>query len=262
VGSTKTRTPLLTSYYSGHTNASKLYNGMIYPIRNLSVKGFIWDQGEENRNDNPLSNYGWLSYALINNWRETFNQGTLPFYYVQMTPYSTDYFSTNPWGSSTKITFSLFREVQGAIRAVPKTGMAVTADIDDLLRLHPRNKKLIGERLAMLALQNDYKAPINAVGPQFKNAVYNGGNKITLNFINADGLNSGGKPVNQWFYLANADKVFYKAVAVISGNTVVITIPSNMTNVKTIRYAFVDVAIGNIKNGAGLAMEPFRTDTW
>lgn len=33
-----------------HQTPSLLYNAMIYPIRNLAVKGMIWYQGEANRN--------------------------------------------------------------------------------------------------------------------------------------------------------------------------------------------------------------------
>ncbi|RYY71873.1 MAG: hypothetical protein EOO13_01605, partial [Chitinophagaceae bacterium] len=119
------------AYYSNINNhrATELYNGMIYPLKNLSIKGFIWYQGENNRDDQPPSNYTKLNSAMIGNWRTLFNQGQLPFYYVQMTPLAADFFNTDPWGDDPKkFDYALFREAQTNIRAVPGTGMAVTMD--------------------------------------------------------------------------------------------------------------------------------------
>lgn len=99
--------------YSGINNATELYNGMINPLKDLSISGFIWYQGENNKNNNPVSDYTKLNSALIVGWRTIFNQGNLPFYLVQMPPFAQDYFATTPLGGDlTKDSYAKFREAQ------------------------------------------------------------------------------------------------------------------------------------------------------
>ncbi len=63
-----------------------LYNAMIHPLANYSIKGVIWYQGESNRNDAQL--YRTLMSTLIAGWRKDWNLGSFPFYYVQIAPFS------------------------------------------------------------------------------------------------------------------------------------------------------------------------------
>ena len=51
---------------------------------------------------------------------------------------------------------AFLREAQLKTLSVPNTGMAVTMDIGAVDNIHPRQKKPVGERLALLALANDY----------------------------------------------------------------------------------------------------------
>ncbi|RYE06658.1 MAG: hypothetical protein EOP51_34365, partial [Sphingobacteriales bacterium] len=57
--------PVLANYYTGRNGASRTYNGMIYPVHNLSITGILWDQGESNQYDEPVSNYTRLNTAMI-----------------------------------------------------------------------------------------------------------------------------------------------------------------------------------------------------
>ena len=254
--------PVLDAYYSGRNNSSKLFNGMIYPLRNLSIKGFTWYQGESNRNDKPVSNYTKLNSLMIENWRQTFNQGELPFYLVQMTPYDQDFLT----GSSKKDNdYAFFREAQAGVRIVSNTGMAITMDVGSIKRIHPRNKKPVGERLALLALNKTYNNPLQCLGPQYLSFTTNN-LKATINFVpgTANGLNTiNNEPINQFFFVAGTDKTFRKATAVISGNQIIVTAPANTPlPIQAVRYAFTNYPITNLQNSDGLPMEPFRTDSW
>ena len=51
---------------------------------------------------------------------------------------------------------------------LPETGMAVTLDIATVMNIHPPFKKEVGERLAFLALNNDYGMKYPSVGPVYK----------------------------------------------------------------------------------------------
>ncbi|RYE14728.1 MAG: hypothetical protein EOP51_27700, partial [Sphingobacteriales bacterium] len=260
--------PKIAVYNNLNKNdATKLYNGMIYPLRNLSLKGVIWYQGENNRDDQPVTNYAYLSAAQIKSWRELFNQGQLPFYYVQMTPLAGSFFATNPWGDNPVANdYAFFREAQSFIRAVPGTGMAVTLDCGELIKIHPRIKKPIGERLALLALQNDYGQNVQSIGPQYQSFTQSS-NTVTISFKpgTADGLKrSDNRALGQYFFVAGTDKKFRQGVATLSGNQVIITVPNGTPlPVQAVRYAFTNFPMDcNVTNAAGLPMEPFRSDTY
>lgn len=244
----------------------RCYGGMINPIAKLSIKGFIWYQGEADQHMLPVSDYTDINNRLIQYWRNAFNQGNLPFYFVQLAPFAEDYFDTNPVGGNpTDDYLAKFREAQANLLTTPATGMAVTMDVGEASNHHPRNKKPVGERLALLALKNAYNLDVASIGPRYLS--YNQtGLKLTINYVNgtAEGLNTpNSAPLNQLFFVSGADSVFRNAPAVISGNTVVLSVPENLPGtVVAVRYAFTNAAITNLQNAAGLPAEPFRTDNW
>ena len=96
-----------------------LFNGMIAPLLNLDIKGFIWYQGESNRHEPQL--YGKLFPVMVADWRKQWQQGELPFYFVQIAPYgSSDKSRSGP----------LLREAQlKAMGIIPNSGMASTMDV-------------------------------------------------------------------------------------------------------------------------------------
>lgn len=207
----------LNAFYS-KGNSSTLYNGMIYPLRKLSIKGYVWDQGEGNRHDYSVGLYYYLNAGMIGNWRSIFNQGNLPFYYVQMTPYAENFFNTNPWGDDpTANDYAKFREVQTQVRSTINTGMAVTMDINEIVNIHWKAKKTGGERLALLALNKTYgQTGVQCVGPQYSYFTQNA-TQVLIYYVNgtANGLNSiGGQPLDKnQFLVAGTDHVFRAAAS-------------------------------------------------
>jgi len=254
------------STYSTINYATQLYNGMIYPFTSVPISGFIWYQGENNRHNNPPGDYTRLNSAMIIGWRNAFNQGQLPFYFVQMPPFAVDYFATTPLGGDlTADDYAMFREAQTNIRQVTGTGMAVTMDAGEPANQHPRNKKPVGERLALLALKNTYGNNVQCYGPKYLSYTTNG-SMATISFVSgtADGLNTiNNQPLNQYFFVAGTDHNFVQASAVINGNQIVLTAPQSVPlPIQAIRYAFTNAPVTNLQNSAGLPMEPFRTDVW
>ena len=264
VGAIESNSTLSASYLSG---SSTFYNGMINPLTGLTIKGFIWYQGENNQNDAPKSDYTLLNTALINGWRSMFNQANLPFYYTQLTPFAQDYTTTTPPGGDTTLdNLGLFREAQANIRkSATGTGMAVTMDVGEVANHHPRNKKPVGERLALLALNNTYGQSVQSVGPQYASFSANQ-YTVTVNFVagTANGLSTiNNAPLAQHFFVAGTDQVFRWASAKIVGSTIVITAPAaTPLPVQAVRYAFTAAPITNLQNSAGLPAEPFRTDSY
>ncbi len=256
--------PALSGYLAG---SSAYYNGMISPLTRLAIKGFVWYQGENNQHDIPVSNYTILNSALISGWRQQFNQPDAGFYYTQLTPFAEDYNKTTPPGGDTTSDYlAMFREAQANIR-IASTGaaMAVTMDVGEAANHHPRNKKPVGERLALLALNGSYGQSVACTGPQY--ASFTASQYIvTVNFKagTANGLSTlSNTPLAQHFFVAGTDHVFRWAPASIVGNTIVIKAPpATPLPVQAVRYAFTNAPITNLQNSDGLPAEPFRSDNW
>lgn len=228
--------------------ASLLYNGMIYPLRNTSVKGVIWYQGESNvaRYQKYINQQKTFVSHLRTLWRNV----ELPFYYVQIAPH----------GNKNNKNLPYMREAQMKCEAlIPNSGMVVVLDSGEENCIHPASKKVVGDRLAYLALLNDYgKKGISAYSPVYKEKEIKD-NKIILYFDRADmGLTSFGKELKN-FEIAGEDKIFYKAKARIEGSKVIVW-SDEVQNPLDVRYAFHNFVKGDLFGISGLPVSSFRTD--
>ncbi|HEX8677033.1 MAG TPA: sialate O-acetylesterase, partial [Segetibacter sp.] len=59
-----------------------LFNAMVAPVINYTIKGILWYQGESNISN--ASEYGKFLPSLIKDWRNQWKQGDVPFIYVQL----------------------------------------------------------------------------------------------------------------------------------------------------------------------------------
>lgn len=228
---------------------TRLYNGMIHPLKNLTIQGAIWYQGEGNVR--RADQYRELFSTMITQWRTAF-ESEIAFYFVQISPFN----YRNAGNPS-----AYLREAQLQTLTVPHTGMAVTMDIGNLTDIHPKNKQEVGRRLALWALAHDYKLDVAYSGPLFKAATFANG-KATLSFDHVgDGLTThDGQPPSH-FQLAGDDQVFHDATAVIEGDTVVVSADA-VPQPSAVRYAFTDTAQPNLVNQAGLPASSFRSDNY
>ncbi len=248
----------------------RLHNSMVNPVMRFSCRGFLWYQGEAD----------WLKYkqypkaqlAIMDYWREHFNcPEDAPFYYVQLAPYGNGmaWDKLNGFYMSGYIeSYALMREAQGNIRNMTEnTGMAVTLDVGDLDDIHPKKKAPVGDRLARLALHNDYgMSDVVCVGPVYKSKALEGG-VLKLKFDNAEGLRTSDGQAPVHFYVSTAETAeFSAAAAEIHGEEIWLTSELISSAVSAdalqVRYAFLYAAETNFENGAGLPAEPFRTDNW
>jgi sialate O-acetylesterase len=253
----KSREPVTTEMSFGHVlSPTLLYNAILHPLTGFSIKGFIWYQGESNRADNEK--YTRLLTYMIQGWRDDFGQGDLPFYFVLMPPYKVTKTETLQ-----AYDYATFRASQMDVRKLKNTEIANIMDLNEPENLHPHNKKPAGERLAMIALNKDYglKA-IPYLGPQVKKIKITGSHvKISFKNTVVGGLATSDSLAPRQFFVAGDDKVFHIAKAAIDGNNVVLECDS-VSNPVAVRYAFINQAVTNLMNKAGLPAEPFRTDDW
>lgn len=240
--------PKMTVEISAYTPTT-LYNAMIHPLIPYTIKGAIWYQGESNTG-NPRQ-YTKLFPLMIKNWREDWQLGDFPFYFVQIAPYN--------YGDQTHS--ELLREAQLKTLAVKNTGMVVTLDIGNPQNVHPANKKDVGERLALWALAKDYDKKYSFSGPIYK-AMKTDHGKIILTFDYAkNGLVIKELNGENNFLIAGKDKIFRKAKVKVEGNKLIIS-NDEVKNPIAVRYAFSNTSEATLFNKEGLPASSFRTDDW
>lgn len=118
---------------------SGLYNKMIYPLRRLKLKGFLFYQAESN-SAHP-KDYEFLFRAMIEEWRSLFNQQDIPFVFAQLPDFMGEgaEIGTDKW--------DWLRRSQKKVLDMPHTSMAVLYDLGQYNELHPQNKKEVAARL-------------------------------------------------------------------------------------------------------------------
>jgi sialate O-acetylesterase len=114
----------------------KFYTPMIEPLTKFKIRGFLWYQGETNCFLNETISYAYKMKILITSWRKAWNEGDLPFYYVQIAPFN--YSKTKGKVILTEDTEPLFWEAQSQLLRLANTGMVSTSDLTDSNEdLHP-----------------------------------------------------------------------------------------------------------------------------
>jgi sialate O-acetylesterase len=202
-----------------------------------AIRGATWYQGERNAKSEMGYEYDRLLEHHVETWRRIWaERGGLPienfpFYYIEMSHRHERSDYEFPW---------LRDRLRRANEMIPNGLMAHY--IDGGPDLHPDNKQLAGQRLALLARRDIYGEPnLVAQGPLL-DAVTPVGNKLVLTFTQVNGgLQSLTDPSGgslDYFEVAGADGVYYDASAQIVGDTVEVS-NLNVPNPLHVRYLFL-----------------------
>ncbi|MCJ8733554.1 hypothetical protein PDJAM_G00224870 [Pangasius djambal] len=136
-------------------NSTVLWNAMIHPLLNMTIKGAIWYQGEANAQYNQ-DKYSCTFPAMIDDWRMAFHAGSegqtaqdFPFGFVQLCTYrkvTQDGFPEIRWHQTADYGFAPNERMK-------KTFMAVAVDLPDESSpwgsIHPRDKQDVAYRLVL-----------------------------------------------------------------------------------------------------------------
>jgi sialate O-acetylesterase len=242
------------------------YNGQIHPLSGIPIKGFLFYQGESNTK--RALEYRLMMKKLMEDWRSLWGMGNLPFYYIQM-------FNMGISGNQLyeEGNWQDIREQQEqllTVENIPNVGMAVSIDTnddpnnaDDLIRIHPKNKVPVGERLAKIALKNTYRMNIVGESPILSHYIFSNDTAYLVfkNYGNGLKIKTGDSEL-RGFVLAGVDKVFKSAVAKIINDSTLILKSSLVGSPVSARYAWSKNPICNLNNSSDLPAGPFRTDTW
>ena len=257
---------------SDNRDPSWMFNGKLNPVIPYAIRGCIWNQGYANIGGG-LTYYNNL-HSLISGWRKCWNRPELPVYFHQF---------YCPNGVTDQLSLDSMSQMRlGALlaRDIPHTGMACQIDVSGAI--HYRNKAVSGQRLALHALKNQYGKDLVVEGPIFKSYKVDG-DKVTVEFdfakgglvVGETGTNAmGGKGKDATgfsdpkiiengddkvtlFYLADENRVWYRATMRIDGDKVTVTSPK-VKSPRGVAYATGGVGfVPNLYNHALLPMSPF-----
>lgn len=228
-----------------------LYNGMISPLINFTIKGALWYQGESNTS-NP-SEYAKTFPALINDWRQKWNQGDFPFLFVQLPNFMEA--SPEPRESN----WAALRQAQLETLSLPNTGMAVAIDLGEWNDIHPLNKEAVSNRLALLARKIAYgEYKIDASSPMPLSAEFKSDKVIvSFKYVGSGLMIKNGTELKS-FAISNDGVHFVWAKAKITGNTVAVW-NENIANPTVVRYAWDNnPSDANLYTKEGLPSTPFE----
>jgi len=250
-----------------------LYNAMIRPLAPFAIKGAIWYQGESNAQ--KAYRYRDLMPSMILDWRALWGYD-FPFYITQLAGYK------KVAGVPGDDDWAELREAQEmATEMLDRCGMACIIDLGEAEDIHPVRKREVGERLARLALANDYGRRLVTTGPRYESFRI-AGRSIVVRFTDVAGglrvipsgdfagdrYGSRGEKVEKaesgvlsGFQIAGPDRVWHWADARIEGDTVVVS-SADVPHPVAVRYAWSANPVCNLFNAEGLPAWPFRTDDW
>ncbi len=255
---------------------SGLYNGMIAPLTPYSIRGILWNQGENNAGDKGFR-YRTMFLAMIEDWRKAWGQGQVPFLFVQLARYRSNGY------------FPLLRESQHEALQLANTGMVVSADVGMVSDVHYPDKATLGHRMRLVADKVAYGQAIEASGPELQQLTAADGTLRLWFSDTAGGLRLRTPPSPDFapltpqtpaaetadhkavvmtpippaaparaFMIAGEDGHFFPATPMIEGSTIMLH-SDQVTQPTQVCYEWEDTALAMILwNGTGLPASPFR----
>ena len=149
--------------FSSTQTSTLWYNGMFSPMRDFSVRGVVWYQGECDAERPRLPFYKASWFAMTDCWRSQLGDKSLPFVFVQLPSHESQW---GDWAKGRVNQFELSKEDKYAY-------MATSIDLGEEHEIHPKDKTAVAQRLEKVALKYVYgKKHLNADAPEVKSVSY------------------------------------------------------------------------------------------
>lgn len=231
------------------TRPCYLFDSMVMRIAGYCAKGVIWYQGEA---DEVLpGRYALLFSQMARCWRDHW-QAELPFLCVQLAPF-------DQWLTNTGKCFpELRRQQQRAADVMEQVYLASIMDAGMPADIHPKQKKPVGERLALLALGKVYGKNILCEAPRFVDAAWRA-DGVDLYFAHAgEGLFCRSAFPEGLELFEDGKRVSCEAE--ISGSRIGLRCGSLKADSQVqVSYAWQPYLQADLYNSAGLCAKPFVT---
>jgi sialate O-acetylesterase len=241
---------------------ASLFNGMIAPLAPFAMAGILWWQGEADADWSHGAIYADKLCVLADSWRafwtdQGFGRGVnLPFIYVQLENFQgRDGINADEWARLRDSQRQCADRIANSCMVV-----AIDASPPEDAPIHPRDKKMIGDRLCAAALALAYAGDVSAAQYPLYCGMKAAPGGIVVEFKHAPmGLQPGrdGKDVVvKGFEIAGADGNFKPATATIEGGSVVVS-SLEVPHPVAVRYSWGINPDGNLYGCNGLPASPF-----
>ena len=166
---------LIGPWHEWHPNG--LYENMVKKIMPYTMKGVIYYQGESDEDHPDI--YADMMEGLIACWRRGFGDD-LPFLITQLAPLG------EIIGQGGKYYPQLREQQKEAAERIPGVWCASIGDVGNAYDIHPKEKRPVGERLALLARGHVYGENILCDAPEGA-SLKRAGNTLRIRFDHAEG---------------------------------------------------------------------------
>ena len=225
-----------------------LYDNMILPLSGIPMRGVLWYQGEANAIC-MAKEYETLLGAMLEEWRRTLGCPELEFYIIQLPDYhNPHYFAPfNQW--------TLIREAQNNTALHdPLADCIVTLGLGDVVELHPRNKKAVGEAAARFALARLNGHPLQ---PPSLQRLTRRDQTLELAFMGSP-LPPAGTEIHGFAVAGDDGTAFAARAEVVSSSVVEVSAPEVPAPTR-VWYAWAGNPVKfDFRSADGLPVSPFR----
>ena len=227
-----------------------LFTYMVLPIAGFATRGVLWYQGES---DDEIDGAQWRHEealrTVIADWREAWKRPDLPFLVVQLPGFG-------DWMGMEPNDYMTIRACQQKVADTDEhVWLCSASDMGDKHDIHPKEKKPIGERLALLVMNHLLGMPVPADAPRCTSAERKG-SFVILHFENAaGGMLLEGAECNALEVLCDGSPLPFRAAA--RGDTLVIMLDGTHEGPLEVRFAQTNWFRTNLYNGAEIPALPF-----
>jgi len=228
-----------------------LFTYMVLPIAGFATRGVLWYQGES---DDEIDGAQWRHEealrTVIADWRDAWQRPDLPFLVVQIPGFG-------DWMGMGPNDYVTIRACQQKVADEDEhVWLCSATDMGDRHDIHPKEKKPIGERLALLAMNHLLGMPIPADAPRCIGAERKG-SFVILHFEHAaGGMVIAGAECNALEVLCNGESLPFRSAA--RGDELIVMLEGTSDDPVEVRFAWSNWFRTNLYNGAEIPALPFR----
>lgn len=225
-----------------------LYNLMLKKIAGYTITGVIYYQGESD--DEKADIYEAMLTQLIDTWRDTWHDA-FPFIIVQLAPFM-------EWLGCKGSNYPKIRRAQQNVsRNVENVWMASIGDIGMKYDIHPKKKRPVGERLALLAKGHVYRENILCDAPECEKAEWID-DQIVLFFKNVHEFRMDENKIFPVQIFEGEEKIETENYEIsVKDNQIVIHLIRKLQKPVTVKFAETDYYEVNLFNEARIPVLPF-----
>ena len=227
-----------------------LFTHMVSRIAGFTSRGVLWYQGESDDEDmGAQARYRKSLETIIADWRQAFDDPTLPFLVVQLPGFGS-------WFGIEAHDWQTIRLCQQEVADTDDhVWLCSIHDTGDPLDIHPKDKTAAGHRLALLARRHLYGEDVLADAPRLSSTTRDE-LWVTLAFDNAgEGLSVQGDEIDALVLTDEVGPVSYTFK--VEGDRLILALEREVEGHLDIEYCQSGFYRANLFNSAGIPAIPF-----